>query len=203
MKSPAIKTKPLIEPRQARAKEMYSSLLMAAQLILSEEGIEALNSNAIVERAGASTPSFYRYFENKHAILAVLGDQLMEQQNEVVSDLLSKWGDEGINVDRLTKLLREILAATEAFKGGYALTMALRAIPELRSIRLDSHKRISNMLAKQAMKLSPQLSRKEAYDRCRLANELGYACVELLLETNECSRERIIGLTAKAIYSIF
>ncbi len=183
---------------------MYGSLLLAAQLILSEEGIEALNSNAIVERAGASTPSFYRYFKNKHAILAVLGGQLMERQNDVVRELVSSWNGEGANfVNQVTTLLRKTLEVTESFQGGYALTMALRAIPELRSIRLDSHKRISNMLVKQAMELNPQLSRKEAYDRCRLANEMGYACVELLLETDECNRERIIGLTAKAIYSIF
>ena len=202
MKDMTFATRPLVEPRQKRAKETYRSLLGAAQEILSQEGLEALNSNAIVERAGTTAPSFYRYFENKHGILAVLGTQLMENQDEVVLEGLGAMQATGDTTGQAEALLWRTLEVTEAFEGGYALMVSLRAIPALQTIRLASHHMVASRLADRYLQLRPDVPRDEAYDRCRLANELGYACMEMLLETSDCDRERVIRLTAEAINTV-
>ncbi len=203
MKNSALYTAPLVEPTQKRAKETYRSLLRAAQEIIAGEGFEALNSNAIVERAGLTPPAFYRYFENKHGILAVLGRQLMDAQNAAVEDLLSHEGWAGRNaLEETRSLLRETLKATETFKGGYALMVSLRAIPDLREIRLSSHTHVATQMTGRYLALNPDADRGDVYDRFRLASEIGYACVEMLLETDECNRDRIIDRAAEAITSL-
>ena len=195
--------KPVVEPRQKRAKATYRGLLAAAQKILNEQGLEALNSNAIVELAGLTAPTFYRYFEDKHAILAVLGRELMDTQNAILetasTDILE--GPEELTA-RTKALLWQTLEITEAFEGGYALMVSLRAIPSLRPIRLSSHTHVARFLTGRYLELYPDAASDDAYDRCRLAVEIGYASIEMLLETSECDRERVIGRTADAIHAV-
>ncbi|WP_445380862.1 TetR/AcrR family transcriptional regulator, partial [Pseudomonas syringae] len=47
-----------------------------------EVGIERLSTNLVCERAGLTPPALYRYFPNKYALLTVLGERLLEKQNE-------------------------------------------------------------------------------------------------------------------------
>lgn len=203
MKDVPFSVKPLVKPSQKRAKETYRSLLDAAQRILSEDGLEALNSNAIVELAGLTAPAFYRYFENKHGILAVLGSQLMDAQNAVVEEMLAHDRKRDMSfLEQTDALLRQTLDVTEEFKGGYALMVSLRAIPSLRTIRLSSHTHVATLLTERYLEINPDVTRDDAYDRCRLASEIGYACVEMLLETSECNRERVIERTAEAIRAV-
>ena len=65
-------------------KKTIDRLLEAAQDILIESGVEALNSNAIVLRAGVTPPTFYHYFSNNHALLEELGVRMMQEQSEVI-----------------------------------------------------------------------------------------------------------------------
>lgn len=200
----AVPEKPVVEPRQSRSKATYRSLLLAARKILAEEGLEGLNSNAIVERAGLTAPAFYRYFEGKHAILATLGKELMDAQNTVLETALGGVVAElpGTLVEQTSALLWRTLKVTESFEGGYALMVSLRAIPDLRDIRLESHSHVARIMTGKYLEAYPDIVREDAYDRCRLANEIGYACVEMLLETDECDRERVVRRTAEAIRAV-
>ena len=191
----SLSERPVVEPRQRRAKATYRSLLGAAQQILAEEGLEALNSNAIVERAGLTAPTFYRYFEDKHAILAVLGRELMEAQNAALETAAADMPEAPGEL----ALLRRTLEITETFEGGYALMVSLRAIPSLRPIRLASHAYVAEILTGRFLEAFPEVPRADAYDRCRLSVEIGYAAVEMLLETAECDRERVLERTAEAV----
>ena len=71
-------------PAGQDGKTTREALLEAAQNILADQGLEALNSNAIVEKAGVTPPTFYHYFSNKHAVLRELGVRMMDAQNEVL-----------------------------------------------------------------------------------------------------------------------
>jgi AcrR family transcriptional regulator len=51
---------------------MVEAILEAAARILETEGLAALNTNAVAERAGASIGSLYQYFPAKEALLAAL-----------------------------------------------------------------------------------------------------------------------------------
>jgi AcrR family transcriptional regulator len=62
-------------PRQKRARASVEAILEAAARILEAEGMEALNTNRIAERAGVSVGTLYQYFPNKGAILLAMGQR--------------------------------------------------------------------------------------------------------------------------------
>ena len=189
-------------PTQARAKATYEKILKAAQEILAEEGLEALNSNAIVERAEVSAPLFYRYFKDKYDLLHVLGNRLTDAQNEPsisASNIIVS--DEELE-DEIYRLLTETLKVTESFEGALAILVSLRAIPSLGFIRLDANLEISKQNAKQLQSLYPDLSRAEALRRSRLTNDLAYTFVEMLMEVPTMPRRRTLRDGARAICAI-
>ena len=194
---------PVHEPQQARARATFNALLLGAQHILQEDGINGLNSNLIAERAELTPPSFYRYFQNKFSILAVLGQRLMDAQNSVLDDAESLFTSKEGLAASIEQSLGATLFVTENFIGSHALLAALRAIPDLRSIRLDSHDHMAKIITDQATAIDPDLSEKSAYARGRLSVEFGYACVEMLMETDTLDRPRTIRQASRAIAAIY
>lgn len=185
---------------QARALETRERLIAAAQAILERGGLEALNSNAVAAEAGATPPSFYRYFENKYDLLAELGRRLMSAQNQIIE---RRAGGES-HPDRYSEramefVLQETLAVTRAFRGGRAIISSLRAAPELAPVRLDSHAHVAEIMAKEMAGGRRGRARSEAYERARLAVELGYAAIEMLLEVPELDADRVLKSAARAI----
>jgi AcrR family transcriptional regulator len=59
-------------PRQRRSAATVDAILEAAAHILERQGLAALTTNGVAERAGASIGSLYQYFPNKEAVLAAL-----------------------------------------------------------------------------------------------------------------------------------
>src|SRR5579871_6369668 len=49
-------------PRQARSRATWEAIVEAASQILERRGPDALNTNAIAERAGVSIGTLYQYF---------------------------------------------------------------------------------------------------------------------------------------------
>ncbi|MCB0940805.1 MAG: TetR/AcrR family transcriptional regulator [Mycobacterium sp.] len=62
-------------PVQARSRQTVARILDAAVTIADEEGVDAVTTRAIADRAGVSYPSLYRFFADRDAIL----DELMER----------------------------------------------------------------------------------------------------------------------------
>jgi AcrR family transcriptional regulator len=56
-------------PSQARSRATYDAILEAAAQILERNGLDALNTNDVADRAGVSIGTLYQYFPDKHAIL--------------------------------------------------------------------------------------------------------------------------------------
>ncbi|MEP3072053.1 TetR/AcrR family transcriptional regulator [Maricaulis sp.] len=179
-------------------------LLGAAQHILAESGLEALNSNAIVERAGLTPPTFYHYFPNKHALLRELGLRLMDAQTEAIR------ADTGMTIRTAGEMrsaaltsIRQSLDSAIAFRGAYPLLVALRAVPELQSIRLESHERITRLLADYFAEQGLVTDYDDVLIRVRLSLEISYAAVEMLFETGFRNREAILEYTADAVTRIY
>jgi len=59
-------------PAQARSVATFSSILRAASELISNDGIQALNTNAVAQRAGVNIGTLYHYFPDKSAILLEL-----------------------------------------------------------------------------------------------------------------------------------
>jgi|EndMetStandDraft_8_1072994.scaffolds.fasta_scaffold191787_1 AcrR family transcriptional regulator len=62
-------------PVQARSRQTVARILDAAAAIADEQGVDAVTTRSIADRAGVSYPSLYRFFADREAIL----DELMER----------------------------------------------------------------------------------------------------------------------------
>ncbi len=190
-------------PVQARARETYEQLLASAQEILAECGFEALNSNIVCQRAKLTPPAFYRYFSDKYDILAVLGDRLMDVQNAVLEA-----GDKDIPFTRESFIERSVadqhatIAVTKEFMGAYPLLVSMRAIPELRPVRINSHDKMSAIVAAQLYAQGAQGGLSDLQAKCRLGIEMGYASLEMLFETDFENQDMVILGTANALFGI-
>ena len=77
------------KPQQARSQVTYDSILQAAIQILQRSGPDALNTNAIAERAGVSIGTLYQYFPDREAILlAAARRELADPQPGLAAALL-------------------------------------------------------------------------------------------------------------------
>ena len=72
--------KPRKLPGQERSQQTVDAIVGAAAHILANEGFEALTTNAVAARAGASIGSVYQYFGHKEAILAAVLEKHSESE---------------------------------------------------------------------------------------------------------------------------
>jgi AcrR family transcriptional regulator len=179
-------------------------LIAAAQDLLADKGLAAFNSNAIVERAGVTPPTFYHYFANKQALLRELGERLMLAQSEVLrrdTGLVIKTAEDFRAACEVT--VRQSYAQTRAFKGSYALLVSLRALPELRDVRLNSHVEMAQLISRFLYNqgLSDHVDARIA--PARLALEFLYAMIEMLFETDFANEEEMLRLTVNTHFNLY
>ena len=190
----------LTTPVQPRAKRTYESLLKAAQEILLEDGYDALNSNAVAERAGLTPPSFYRYFSDKHMLLKVLAQRLLDAQDELAEiELLPVTPTFEGAVDAIERLLSADIELTRSFAAARELLVLMRALPELREVRLATHERSARLLAEATREFYPHLSHAVLETRVRLASELYFSTLEMLFDTEFRNKSEIVRRAAIAI----
>ena len=64
--------------------ELRRAILDATARLLRERPLESLTALDVIEAAGFSKPTFYMYFESKHAAVAAVADEVLEAINERV-----------------------------------------------------------------------------------------------------------------------
>jgi AcrR family transcriptional regulator len=172
-------------PTQTRALETCERILDAAAHLLGEVGIERLSTNLICERAGLSPPALYRYYPNKYAVLAELGVRLMMSQNE----LLEQWAAPSTMKlpaarfeERIRQLFLDTLEVTRKAVAGEWITRALRAVPSLAPVRIESHEHVTGLLVAAFAVAWPAVPEARVRLVSRLAIEVMYSAQELLVD---------------------
>jgi len=183
------------QPRQQRALDTYELILGATVELLSEVGIERLSTNLVCERAGISPPALYRYFPNKYALLRELGERLMQAQNELVKqwatpDTMRLRG--AALVAGIYQLYEQTLVLTRELPAGLWVTRALRAVPALAHVRIESHAFVSGLIVNAFMQAHPRAPQQEVAVLARLAVEMVYAALEMLFDDASLD-ERAVG----------
>lgn len=198
-----MKKKATVVPKQPRAIRTYEAILDAAQSILEEKGIDKVNSNSIVSRAGCSPPVFYRYFEDKYDILFKLAERLMATQNEIVFKYLSESKIESKSFQSLVnQVCVQTISVTRSFKAGSELLVLMRMIPTLQEVRLNSHNNTAQAIADACIRGGFKLPQEEVFIRSRLLIETSYACIEMLFDTGFNQQEKVLERNAVAAWSI-
>ncbi|MFN0246720.1 MAG: TetR/AcrR family transcriptional regulator [Kofleriaceae bacterium] len=85
LQSPELRKEPV-----ERATATFESLIVAAQRVLEQHGVDGLTTNRIAEVAGVSIGSLYQYFPNKEAIVAALTDRYW---SAIITAVMPSLGD--------------------------------------------------------------------------------------------------------------
>lgn len=191
------------QPAQARSSDTFELIVLSTAQIVQEIGFDKLSTNRICDRAGLTPPALYRYFPNKYAILRELGERLMKIQDDVVfnwstdADLGSSPIDEQIAYN--FELNTRVVEATRNFPGSVGIMRALRAIPALRSTRLESRERVVEALTADLRRTYRHVPLDRLRAACRLTTEWGHATIEMAVEEPEQNQDQILLELARAV----
>ena len=185
-----------IKPRQDRSQGTYEAILEAAGELLKEVGIERLSTNLVCKRAGLTPPALYRYFPNKYALLKELGARLMQVQDEAVYE----WQDEvragdADTIDaeavKMSDILKHLNAITAEFPGGGWIMRALRAVPTLSEVRIESRESVAARDYEMLVRRYPDADKKVLRIAATLCVEVLYASMELVTDQPELDSDLI------------
>ena len=187
-------------PTGGRPLQTYEKLVVAAGELLGEVGFERLTTNNICARAKLTPPAFYRYFNDKYAILEVLARRLLRRQNDAYAVWLFQGGS-WTNPQRQTQFLEEwyrIAADIAASEPGALWTLrALRALPNLAHIRVESQRMYTDRLFEFYRRVLPDMDPQVLWYRLRIRVEFGWVVDELALEEDRLPREVLFREAAR------
>lgn len=195
-----------LPPASDKAVETYNRLVESAGILLGEVGFERLSSNAICERAELTPPTFYRYFNNKYEILEVLAERLLTRSMDALAIWLARdeiWDAEADNTAVLEQWFRISSDIVASEPGGIWTMRAMRALPQLSHLRLQSQRQMTKQMFAIVRKLRPELNEDLLFKRLRLVAEFGYAVDELLLEEDRISSRALIKQAAFLFNAFF
>lgn len=187
-------------PTRGRALKTYEKLLKAAGELLGEVGFEQLTTNAICARAGVTPPALYNYFNDKYEILEALAHRLLKRQNDAFFVWLFNGGAWANLEGRWTALEQwyRISAEVTASEPGAVWTMrALRALPHLAHVRLESQRMLTDQMFEFYRRVLPEADPKFLWYRLRIGCEFGFMVDELALEEGRIPHETLFREAAR------
>jgi len=191
------------QPAQQRAAETVERILDQTAAALADIGFERLSTNIVCARAGLTPPALYRYFPNKYALLYELGRRLMQRQNALVPKWITPRALTGSVADlerALAGLLIDTRRVTAETIGGVWIMRALRAVPALQAVRLESHAEVTEAQTELLVASLPAADPEELRLIGRVAVEMIYAAVEMLFD-EPLDVEATAGVVASMIAS--
>src|SRR5215217_1613652 len=85
MRQGAVMADAIEDPRNARSRRTRAALLAATQVLLEEQGTEALTMAAVAERAGVSRRAVYLHFASRTELLTALFGYVSDQEGLAAS----------------------------------------------------------------------------------------------------------------------
>lgn len=193
-------------PPNGKARETYEKLIAAAGELLGEVGFEKLTTNAICARVRMTPPAFYSYFKDKYEILEVLARRLLKRQNDAYAVWLFQGGS-WANSARKTEALEEwfrIAADIVASEPGAVWTMrALRALPNLAHIRIESQRMNTDRLVEFYRRVFPDMDPQMLWYRLRIRAEIGWLVDELALDEDKLPHDVLFREAARLLSGSF
>lgn len=126
-------------PVQDRALRTRAALLDTVEETVAAEGVAAVTTTAIAERAGVSVGTLYRYFADRDSLLLAAYDATVRR---IVATCAETLGDlpAGIPADEAAcRLLTAYLDAAEEIPSHAGLLKAMRAIRTIEADQSRSH----------------------------------------------------------------
>lgn len=192
------------QPQQQRSQGTYEQILAVTAQLLGEVGVERLSTNLVCERVGITPPALYHYFPNKYAIVHELGTRLMHAQDAVVAS----WVTPGTMTlapaafrAALAGMFTQMFQVTRDAPDGVWVLRALRAVPALQALRLESHRRVAKLIADAFAEAFPRAEAARVQRTVRLAVDMGSAALDLLFDEPALDATELSGTLAAMIGS--
>jgi AcrR family transcriptional regulator len=100
------------EPKQARSADSARRMLEAGEELFLTGGSDALKLEAIIERAGTSTGSFYARFGSMQGYLDALHDRALVQIEESLAPVLARAAEQ-TSLDDALRVVAQVVAVIE------------------------------------------------------------------------------------------
>jgi AcrR family transcriptional regulator len=192
-------------PRQDRSQKTYERLLDITGVLLAEVGIERISTNLICARAGMTTPALYRYFKDKYAVIEALSERLMDRQYAVVQAWFAVHAPNGVAAisENMESLIRALAQVTAEQPGAIWVFRAMRAVPRLTCVRLQSHQRVTNLLSELYASMMPRVPADMVWMRTRIGVEFTYATDEMIAESSQSNLDQLFYEAGRILGSLF
>lgn len=182
-------------PSRPRGKNTFEAVLTTAGELLAEVGFERLTTNLVCERAGLTPPALYRYFPNKYALLAELARRLMDAQDEAVFAWMDAGGGLadtiGEAVEKNLRLQKQLISITSKHPGGLWILRAMRAIPVLHEVRVESRNKVLERMFRLLRDAYPDVSDEHLQTAMRMSEQMNYAAIEMIIEDPSLDQDRV------------
>lgn len=190
---PDLETK---SPMRKRGKDTFEMILSTAGELLAEIGFEKLTTNLVCERAGMTPPALYRYFPNKYALLSELARRLMAAQDDIVERYIANEPNRYTSLNAAVawhiQLRKELIRVTRAQPGGLWILRAIRSVPALQEVRIESRDKVLEMQLAGIGKRFPDVPIERLQTAVRLSEQMAYAANEMLIEDPMLDEDRIV-----------
>jgi AcrR family transcriptional regulator len=189
-------------PSGGKPLQTYERLIAATGELLAEVGFERLTTNAICARASLSPPAFYHYFDDKYEILEVMARRLLKRQNDAYAAWLFKggaWSSPDKAVEALEEWFAIATEITHSEPGAIWTMRALRALPNLAHVRLESQRQSTDQMFAFYRRLLPEIDPTVLWCRLRIRSEFGWAVDELALEEDRVPKAILLREAARIL----
>jgi AcrR family transcriptional regulator len=189
-------------PRAGRALATYEKLIATAGELIGEVGFEKLTTNAICARADLTPPALYRYFDDKYEILEELARRLLQRQYDAYAVWLFQSGarsDADTSTDKLAEWFAIAAGIVASQPGGVWTMRALRALPNLAHVRLESQRMFTDQMYRFYRRASPGTPKDLLWHRLRIRAEFGFVVDELAIEETEIPHPVLFREAARII----
>ena len=187
-------------PALGKPTETYEKLIAATRDLLGEIDFERLTTNVICTKAGLTPPAFYRYFRDKYDILEVLARQLLKRQTDAQALWLMQRDSWTIleNPGDFLEGWYRIAANIAADEPGALWTMrALRAMPNLAHVRVESQREITDRLFSFYRRILTEVDPETLWARLRIRVEVGWVVDELAIEEDRLDHDLLFREAAR------
>jgi AcrR family transcriptional regulator len=182
-------------PTQARSTVTVEKILAAATDILSERGLQGLNTNAVADAACINVATLYHYFPDKVAILAELFRRDQARRYEFLIGRLNELPEVEAVDEWTADLIHSVVEVRRAVPTTAVLRRACRTVPQLLAIEEADTDRLVEEFSKSLRRRYPLLSPTRARHCARTLIETGGA----LLDRASLDEGVSMGLIAETI----
>lgn len=181
-------------PAQSRSAATFQLVLDTTARLLEAHGFDALTTNLVAQESGVSVRAIYRYFPNKHAIVAELAQQMSEEWRGAVAER-GDFADRSVPWATLWDgYIDAFVDAVRATRGARAVLAAMREDPLLRRVDEIANTRYVDGIATALITRRPTLRADEARAAATVLMRSMVSVLDEAFESDERSARRLIAM---------